>query len=141
MPNTRTATLLAIAWALPWTYLGIALGLVGLLTGGGGQRAGRVLEFYGGWLDWLLASAPVDGGASALTLGHAVLARTVGDLDRARTHELVHVAQYERWGPAMVPAYLACSGWLWLRGRDPYWENPFEREAYANEDADPRSAL
>ena len=135
MAIPRPTTLVAIVWALPWTYLGIALGLAGLLTGGGGQRAGKVLEFYGGWLDWLLLQAPIEGGASALTLGHAVLARTAGDLDRARAHELIHVAQYERWGPLLVPAYLVCCGWLWMRGRDPYWENPFEQEAYATEAA------
>jgi hypothetical protein len=41
----------------------------------------------------------------------------------------VHVRQYERWGPLFVPAYLVSSLVLWLRGRDPYWDNPFEVEA------------
>ena len=66
-----------------------------------------------------------------MTLGHCVLGRTRADLVRSRRHELVHVAQYERWGPLFVPAYLLCSAWLWLRGRDPYLDNPFEVEAYA----------
>jgi hypothetical protein len=52
-------------------------------------------------------------------------------LDHCRTHELVHVRQYERWGPLFVPAYLASSAIIWLRGGDPYRDNPFEREAYA----------
>jgi hypothetical protein len=55
-------------------------------------------------------------------------------LDYSRRHELVHVAQYERWGPLFVPAYLACSAWMWLIGRDPYLDNPFEEEAYGLED-------
>ena len=46
------------------------------------------------------------------------------------THEMVHVRQYERWGPFFIPAYLACSLGLWLAGKDAYRDNPFEREAY-----------
>jgi len=69
-----------------------------------------------------------------MTLGHVVIARTQADLDRSRRHELVHVAQYERWGILMVPAYLACSTWLWLRGYDAYFDNPFEAEAYGCEE-------
>jgi hypothetical protein len=51
-------------------------------------------------------------------------------MDACREHELVHVRQYERWGPLFVPAYLLC--WLvqMLRGKSGYWDNPFEREAY-----------
>jgi hypothetical protein len=52
-------------------------------------------------------------------------------LDFCRSHELVHVRQYERWGVLFIPAYLLCSLVLWLTGRDPYRDNPFEREAYA----------
>ena len=124
---------LAIIWTAPWTMAGILVGSLGVATGGGVQRVGRVLEFHGGVLSWLLARVPIARGASALTLGHTVLARTAGDLDRTRDHELVHVAQYERWGLLFVPAYLGCSAWLWLRGCDPYWDNPFEREAYKRE--------
>lgn len=133
---TRMLIALAVLWASPWSLLGITLGLVGLLSGGSARRVGRVLEFHGGWLSWLLKRAPIAGGASAMTLGHTVLARTAGDLVRTRDHERVHVAQYERWGLAFVPAYLGWSAWLWLRGRHPYWDNPFEREAYGMEDGD-----
>jgi hypothetical protein len=123
----------AILWAAPWTAAGLGIGLLAVATGGGVQRVGRVVEFHGGLLSWLLTRAPIAGGASAMTLGHSVLARTAADLDRTRQHELVHVAQYERWGLLFVPVYLGCSAWLWLRGRNPYWDNPFEREAYGNE--------
>jgi hypothetical protein len=125
---------------MPWTLLGLAIGLVGVLSGGGMQRVGRVLEFHGGWLAWLLAKVPMTGGASALTLGHTVLARTAADLVRTREHELIHVAQYERWGPLFVPAYFGSSAWLWLRGRHPYWDNPFEKEAYGLEFVGGRAA-
>ena len=65
-----------------------------------------------------------------MTLGHVILGASEADLDAARRHEQVHVRQYERWGPLFIPAYLAASAWLWLRGRDPYRDNPFERQAY-----------
>jgi hypothetical protein len=124
---------LLILWTLPWTLLGLLLGLAALATGGGGKRVGRVLEFHGGILNRLLRRVPIAGGAAAMTLGHCVIARTAADLDYSRRHELVHVAQYERWGPLFVPAYLACSAWQWLRGRDAYLDNPFEEEAYRTE--------
>jgi hypothetical protein len=127
---SRFVLLLLVAWASPWTLLGLVAGAGALLSGGRGRRVGRVLEFHGGLLDLLLRRVPIAGGAAAMTLGHCVIARTQADLDRSRQHELVHVAQYERWGPLFVPAYLAASLWQWLRGRDPYLDNPFEEEAY-----------
>ena len=126
--------LLLILWALPWSLCGLLLGLAALATGGRVQRVGRVLEFHGGILHRLLRHVPIAGGAAAMTLGHTVIARTAADLDRSREHELIHVAQYERWGPLFVPAYLACSAWLWLRGFDAYLDNPFEEEAYGIEE-------
>jgi hypothetical protein len=122
--------LLLIFWALPWTSLGVFFGVVALVTGGKAQRVGRVLEFHGGWLPWVLNYVPIVGGAAAMTLGHVVIARSKKVLDHCRDHELVHVRQYERWGPLFVPAYLACSVWLMLNRQDPYLENPFEKEAY-----------
>ena len=119
-----------VLWASPWTLAGLLLGAVGVLTGGGWQRRDRILEFHGGWIQPLLRRAPISGGAAAITLGHTVLARTPADLDRTRAHELVHVGQYERWGPLFVPAYLLSSAYLLIRGYDPYLDNPFEREAY-----------
>jgi hypothetical protein len=65
-----------------------------------------------------------------MTLGHVVLGRTASALDVSREHELVHVRQYERWGPLFIPAYLLCSALIWFRGGDAYRDNPFEREAY-----------
>ncbi len=130
---SRILTILVLIWAAPWTACGLAAGLLALLTGGGMQRVGKVIEFHGGVIDRVLRWVPIAGGASAMTLGHCVLGRTPADLHRSRRHELIHVAQYERWGPLFVPAYLACSAWLWLRGRDSYLDNPFEVEAYSRE--------
>jgi hypothetical protein len=133
---SRISFTLRVLWALPWTLLGVSLGLLALATGGGGRRVGRVVEFHGGILRFLLRRVPIAGGAAAMTLGHCVIARTSDCLDRSRRHELIHVAQYERWGLLFVPAYLACSAWMWLIGRDPYHDNPFEEEAYQKESID-----
>ncbi len=121
--------LLLIVWVSPASLLGLLVGLLGLATGGGVQRAGPVLEFYGGAVTRLLQRGLLVP-AAAMTLGHVILGQTPADLHRCRTHEMVHVRQYERWGPAFIPAYLAASFWLWLHGRNPYLDNPFEREAY-----------
>lgn len=122
---------LVIVWASPASALGLLAGLIGLATGGGIRRRGRTLECYGGFVDWMLARTfPRPTGALAMTLGHVILGRTKAALDVTRKHELVHVEQYERWGPLFIPAYLLCSLVLWLRGRDGYRENPFEVEAY-----------
>ena len=42
--------------------------------------------------------------------------------------------QYERWGPLFIPLYLGASAWALASGREPYWDNPFEREALDLED-------
>jgi hypothetical protein len=121
---------LAILWASPYTLVGLLLGVVGLCTGGHAQIRGRVIEFYGGGVKRLLEQFFFGEGAMALTLGHTVLGQTDAALDISREHELVHVRQYERWGPLMGPAYLGCSLVLWLAGRRPYRDNPFERQAF-----------
>jgi hypothetical protein len=59
-----------------------------------------------------------------------ILGRDQDCLNHSRDHEHVHVRQYERWGPLMLPAYLGSSFVLYLRGFDPYFDNPFEQEAY-----------
>lgn len=120
--------LLALLWASPWTALGMFVGLLGLATGGRARRRQTVIEFYGGAVAWLLERIP--NTPAAMTLGHVILGRTAAALDLARSHEMIHVGQYERWGPLFVPAYLLCSLVLWIAGKDPYRDNPFEREAY-----------
>ncbi len=119
---------LLVAWAAPASLLGLVVGAAALATGGKARRVGRILEFHGGAARWLLEHFP--GEPWAMTLGHTVLGRTAAALEMSRNHELVHVRQYERWGPAFLPAYLLASLGLWLVGRDPYRDNPFEIEAY-----------
>lgn len=126
--------LLLILWASPASLIGLSIGMLGVVTGGRGQRSGGILEFYGGLATWFLDHAPPwGGGAMAMTLGHVVLGQTPAALAIARRHELVHVRQYERWGPLFLPMYGIFSAWMWWHGRDPYRDNPFEREAFAIE--------
>ena len=125
-----SSLILSYLWASPWTLLGLTVGLLGLLTGGRARRRGKILEFYGGAVTWLLRRLPGGPFAMAMTLGHVVLGQTDAALDVARQHEMVHVRQYERWGPLFVPAYLLCWLVLWVSGENPYFDNPFEREAF-----------
>jgi hypothetical protein len=119
-----------VLWASPYTVLGLLIGLIGICTGGRARVRGPVIEFYGGGVKWLLHRFPHGQYTLAFTLGHTVLGQTDAALDICREHELVHVRQFERWGPLMGPAYLGCSLVLWLMGRRPYLDNPFERQAY-----------
>ena len=80
---------------------------------------------------------PASSNTDALTVSYLRNRRSsaevvaMGLVERhARAHERVHVAQCERWGIAFVPAYLAASAVVWLRGEDAYLDNPFERAAY-----------
>ena len=115
----------------PYTAFGFLIGMIGLCTRGHGRIKGLTFEFHGGAVSWFVAHLPGSFEAEAITFGHVILGRTATGLDAVRTHELVHVRQYERWGLLFGPAYLACSAWHWWRGGDAYRDNPFEVEAYA----------
>jgi hypothetical protein len=134
--SRRLAALACLLWASPWTLFGMAVGALGLLTGGRVRREGRVLEFYGGFVATYLRVFPLIRGAAAVTLGHTVLARDAATARRTRAHERVHVRQYERWGPLFVPLYLLHWCRLRLTGHNPYLDNPFEQEAFAETDSD-----
>jgi hypothetical protein len=61
----------------------------------------------------------------AITFGHVILCVDRID-DLTLEHELVHVRQYELWGPLFVPAYLIASLWAGMRGGSAYRDNTFE---------------
>jgi hypothetical protein len=128
----RLLTVLAMLWASPYSLLGLAIGGVGLSSGGHARVRGRVIEFHGSAVTWLLRHLRDGQFILALTLGHTILGQTDASLDVARDHEMIHVRQFECWGPLMGPAYVLCALILWLRGRRPYRDNPFEREAYGD---------
>lgn len=116
-------------WALPNTLLGLAFLLPALLSGGGVRFERGAIEIYGGVARFFLRHC-LFVNASALTLGHAIIGQDRECLDHSRDHEHVHVRQYQRWGPFMLPAYFLSSLLAWRRGGHYYFDNHFEREAY-----------
>lgn len=118
-------------WAAPYTALGLVLGCLAVLFGGRWRLEQGVLEFFGGALGRVVGRFPQPFAFSAMTLGHVILGVNGRELVQLRQHEHVHVRQYEHWGPLFLPAYLASSLLQLLRGRDPYRENHFERQAFA----------
>lgn len=123
-------------WALPVTMLGLVLAGAALASGGRARRVSGVVEVHGAAAALLLRRfVPLRGGASAMTLGHVVLGRDEGSLERTRAHERAHVLQCERWGPLFIPAYTLASLVAAARGRHYYRDNSFEREAVAAAEA------
>ncbi len=126
--------LLVYLWALPATLLGLVFVPLAYASGGSVRAVDGVLEISGGLVaQFLKCGRFLLGSAGAMTLGHVVLGQDEAWLVRSRQHERVHVAQYEQWGPFMIPLYLLASGAAWLRGGHPYWDNRFERAAYAQD--------
>jgi hypothetical protein len=123
-------------WVFPGTAVGLTGAMLALISGGRGKVVDGVLEVHGGWVTKILSRGNpwMRGPIAAITLGHVVLGCDEPTLFRTRRHERVHVRQYERWGPFFIPAYLACSVWLRMKGHDAYLDNPFEVEAYAVDD-------
>lgn len=117
-------------WAGPATCIGLLFIPVASLSGGTFQLVNGVVEVYGGVVSVLLAGNGRRRPWAAMTFGHVVLGRDLPCLENSRAHERIHVQQYERWGLFFFPAYLLASLIAWLRGRDPYLDNTFEREAY-----------
>lgn len=128
--HTRHVRVLAYLWAAPATLIGLALAGLDRAVGGRVALHSGVVEAEGPLLAWGLTHLSLlDQGASAITFGHVVLAVDAAALEYTRAHERVHVGQYERWGPLFIPLYLASSAWAAARGRHPYYDNRFEREA------------
>ena len=124
------ARALAYAWAAPCTAIGLVAGLAMLATGARVHIVRRTFEFSGGLLPLGLARLPQGCRFSAITLGHVILGVNSQLLDMLRDHEQVHVAQYGRWGPFFIPAYLLSSAWQMGCGRCAYRDNYFEKQAY-----------
>ncbi|QDU08733.1 hypothetical protein [Gimesia aquarii] len=129
-PINRIVFITRVFWASPNTILGLIIGGVGMCFGGRARICGRAIEFYDGGTKWFVQRLPHGQFTLALTLGHTILGQTDASLDISRKHETVHILQYERWGPFLLPAYFLSSLYMWLIGRRFYRDNPFEREAY-----------
>jgi hypothetical protein len=120
---------LKYTWALPNTMLGLSFIPLTLVSGGRVRVERGAIEVYGGFTRFFLSRCLLIG-AAAMCLGHVILGRDRDCLDRSRNHEHVHVRQYERWGPLMLPVYFLFSFLAWRRGEHFYLGNRFEREAY-----------
>jgi len=117
------------AWAAPASALGLLVALVAVGSGAKVTIVDGVVEVAGTRLArWLTRSAQL-ARFNAITLGHVVIGVSPAVLAHCRAHERVHVRQYERFGVFLFPLYAASSGLQWMRGRSPYWENHFERQA------------
>lgn len=122
--------LLRYLWASPATLVGLLLAAIAIAGGGRARRVQGVIEVGGGRLHRLVARLPEGCRFGAITLGHVIVGLDEAVLGRARSHEQVHVRQYERWGIFFFPAYLGSSLVQLARGRDPYLDNCFEAEAF-----------
>ena len=128
---TRIIAFAKYCWAAPYSLLGLVFGMVAVLLGASVRYAAGALEIGGGWLGRLLRRLPPWASFSAITFGHVILGVDHLTLAQLRDHEQVHVRQYERWGLLYVPAYLTSSLVQLLLGRNPYRDNYFERQAFA----------
>jgi hypothetical protein len=103
---------LGFAWTFPNTAIGFAaVGINELVTG--------KPEFVGfdekNWVwGWRNTWYPFGGGNRWITFGHVVLANNPWDRGFLNStylnHELVHVFQYDLFGPAFIPIYLTNYG-------------------------------
>jgi hypothetical protein len=125
---------LVYLWAFPTTAVGLCFfPLAKLGRNSGAAIVDGVLELHSPAIAFLLRHCTLlEGGASAITFGHVVLARDAQSHDLTRAHERVHVRQCERWGPLFIPAYLTASLVAWMRGGSAYRDNRFEKEAYGS---------
>jgi hypothetical protein len=126
---TRIIQIAKIVWASPCSMVGLLFAAIVLLAGGRVGRSSTTLE-----VTFRESLAPRSTlmrllPFRAITLGHVIIAVTRQELEQLRSHEHIHVQQYERWGPFFFVAYVASSAWQLLRGRSAYWDNCFEIEA------------
>lgn len=119
------------AWAAPATLLGLALSFPFLCRGARFRAIGGVLEVADPGIDRLVSRLPKFLRFAAITFGHVIIGVNRETLSHWRSHEHVHVRQYERWGALFFPIYLGSSFHQLVRGGDPYRDNCFEREAFA----------
>ena len=128
---STSCSALRYLWASPATLLGLLVAAITLCAGGTLRCVDGTVEVAGGRFGRALRRAPRPLRFVAITLGHVVVGVDHDALACVRRHERVHVCQYERFGVFFFPLYLASSGVQWLRGKNPYLDNVFEREAYA----------
>ena len=119
--------IIAYFWVAPVTLFGLLLAILAYWLGASVKRRFGVLEVAGNTRTPILRS--ISSRFEAITLGHVILGRNHGTLTRYRSHEHVHVRQYERWGLLFPVLYVLASFRALLTGKRFYWDNVFELEA------------
>ena len=118
-------------WASPASAVGVCVGCSASLIGAEITRVEGVMEVSlaprSAELRKALACLPF----TAITFGHVVIACSAQEQAALRTHERVHVAQYELWGALFLVAYPLESLYQLLCGRGCYQDNRFETAARA----------
>lgn len=122
--------ILAYTWAAPATLVGCSIAVFALCCGATIRIRDGVIEVAGGKITSFVRLLPRRVRFEAITFGHVILGVNHVALETHRSHEHVHVRQYERWGILFFPLYLGSSLAQWARGRNPHYRNHFEREAY-----------
>ncbi len=116
-------------WVAPWTCVGLFTGLMCRAIGAKHTFHHGTIGIYGPGVAMLLRKAPIQGGARAFTLGHCILAVDKESWRETFSHEWIHVRQYQWFGPSLYRVLYRIA-WQWFRGRDPYFDNRFEKQAY-----------
>lgn len=129
-PRSLPGRTLRYLWAAPATAAGLALAVPALALGARARVVRGAIEVAGGRLARGAFALPGRYRFGAITFGHVIIGRDESVLAACRDHEHVHVRQYERWGALFFPLYLGSSLVQLVRGRDPYLDNHFEREAF-----------
>jgi hypothetical protein len=125
LPPQRST--LAYLWVAPVTLFGLILAIIAYWLGASVKRRFGVMEVAGNSRTPLLRK--LSSRFDAITIGHVILGRNHGTLTRYRSHEHVHVRQYERWGVLFPILYVLASFRALVTGKRFYWDNVFELEA------------
>jgi hypothetical protein len=120
-------SLFAYVWVLPVTLFGLFFALIAYCLGASVKQRQGVLEVAGNTRTPLLRA--LTNKFDAITIGHVILGRSHGTLTHWRSHEHVHVRQYERWGLLFPLLYALASFKALFSGKRFYWDNAFEVEA------------
>lgn len=125
-PLISARQILRYAWVFPISGIGLLLVPLIIVSGGTVRRLSGNLEASGGFLSPLLTGLRIE----AVTIGHIIFGPSEESLGNCRVHEHAHVRQCERWGMFFPFLYAVSSMIAFLRGRDPYHDNAFEKEAF-----------
>jgi len=114
---------LKMLWALPNTLIGLLLGFLSFAWPRWDERGALIFESDRGF-----RKLHSKANYIAITLGN-VIVTDPNPSEETMRHEFAHVRQYETWGLFFALGYAFHWVKLWLERKDPYGDNPFEREA------------